>query len=521
MQIDRLLEESVRRYPDKTAVVSGDERVTYAELWRRVQSFAAGLVTDCGVTRGDRVVIELDSSIEAVVAIYGVLRAGAVFVVLHPSTRPSKTRYVLEDSGASCLVTDVRHAKTLGEVLGETHGVRAVVLRGDVEKVDDLGHPTFGFADLAGADKTPPPRAHISTDLAALIYTSGSSGAPKGVMSAHANIDAASRSIITYLENTPDDIILNTLPLSFDYGLYQVLMALRFAGTVVLEKSFAYVHTVLTRAVEEKVTGLPLVPTLATMLLQHDLSRYDLSHLRYLTNTAAALPADHIQRLRETFPQAQLYSMYGLTECKRVSYLPPAELDRRPESVGVAMPDTEVMVVDDDGEVVGPGVIGELVVRGPHVMLGYWNNPEATARAYRPGKLPREVVLYTGDLFKTDDEGFLYFVGRTDDIIKSGGEKVAPKEIEKVLYGLPEVTGAAVVGPPDELLGQRIKAFVSLAEGSSLEVRDLAKHCKSQLEDLLVPHAYEIRERLPTNESGKIDKRALLQEELGEGEPQR
>ena len=332
-------------------------------------------------------------------------------------------------------------------------------------------------------------------------------------MSAHYNMVAAIRSITQYLENKEEDIILNALPLSFDYGLYQLLMAFKFGGTLVLERSFTYPAAVLRRVEQEKVTGFPGVPTLFAMLLQMDLSRFDLSSLRYLTNTAAALPVEHIRRLRDAFPWARLYSMYGLTECKRTLYLPPEELDRRPGSVGIAIPGTEVWIEDERGTRLGPGEIGELVVRGSHVMQGYWNSPEATARRYRPGRYPSERILCTGDLFKVDEEGFLYFVARKDDIIKSRGEKVAPKEVESVLYQLPGVVEAAVVGVPDELLGQAIKAFIVCGDGHHLTDRDVIRHCAQHLEDFMVPKHVEFRDSLPKTSSGKIRASALREQE--------
>jgi acyl-CoA synthetase (AMP-forming)/AMP-acid ligase II len=248
---------------------------------------------------------------------------------------------------------------------------------------------------------------------------------------------------------------------------------------------------------------------MAAVLLQLDLGRYDLSSLRYITNTAAALPTHHIQRLRALFRSVKLFSMYGLTECKRVSYLPPDQIDVRPASVGRGMPNEEVYIVNEEGQRVGPGVIGQLVVRGSNVMKGYWDLPEETDRVLKPGPLPGERVLYTGDFFKTDEEGYLYFVGRKDDIIKTRGEKVSPKEIEDVLYALDGVVEAAVVGVPDPVLGQAIKAVVALREGTRLTEQDLRRHCARHLEDFAVPRAVEFRESLPKTTSGKISKREL------------
>ena len=345
-----------------------------------------------------------------------------------------------------------------------------------------------------------------------LVYTSGSTGRPKGVMMTHGNIAAAARSITTYLENTTDDIILSVLPLAFDYGLYQLLMTVRLGATLVLEKSFAFPQAIFDKVRTEAVTGLPLVPTMAALILKMQSLEPDfLPSVRYLTNTAAALPVEHIQALRRLFPRARLYSMYGLTECKRCTYLPPAELDRRPGSVGIAIPGTEAFVLDDAGQRLPAGAVGQLHIRGPHVMQGYWRNPEATAERLRPDPETGGVMLATGDLFRTDADGFLYFVGRKDDILKTRGEKVAPKEVEAVLHAHPDVSEAVVFGVPDPVLGEAIAALVVLRH-DGVSARELIGHCARHLEDFMVPKYIEFRPSLPKTDTGKVSR--LLAAEL-------
>jgi len=314
----------------------------------------------------------------------------------------------------------------------------------------------------------------------------------------------ATGSIIEYLQNTPDDIVINALPFSFDYGLYQLLMVFRFGGTLVLENGFAYPSVLLRQIERYRVTGLPGVPTMFTTLLQRDLSRYDLTSLRYLTNTAAALPTTHIEQLRQAFPQTQLYSMYGLTECKRALYLPPDQLDTRPGSVGIPIPGTAAWLEGPDGVRLEAGGTGELVVKGRHVMRGYWNKPEASQR-FQPTDDPSERLLRTGDLLRQDAQGYFYFVARQDDIIKTRGEKVAPKEVENVLYALDGIVEASVVGIPDPLLGEAIKALVVL-DGRNLSEQDILRHCRRELEDFMIPHAVEFRDSLPKTDSGKISR---------------
>ena len=509
MLLHRFLEESADRFPDKVALVSEGRRLTYAEVEAEANRVARALRA-MGVRRGDRVALWLPNGVAEAITIFGVLKADAVFVPLNPTLKVEKLRHILADSGATVLVALRRHAGTFAALMGELPALRGILAVG---KGGALPEGVQAYEAIVPAQEpTPPPSRAIGVDLAALIYTSGSTGLPKGVMSTHDNMTFAARSIITYLENRPDDVVINVLPLSFDYGLYQWLMVAGFGGTLVLERSFAYPAAVLRRIETERVTGLPGVPTLFAMLLQLDLDAFDLSSLRYLTNTAAALPVEHIRRLQAAFPQARLYSMYGLTECKRALYLPPEELERRPGSVGIPIPGTEAWIEDEAGHRLPPGEVGELVIRGPHVMQGYWHNPQATAARYRTGDYPADRRLYSGDLFRQDEAGYFYFVARKDDIIKSRGEKVAPKEVEAVLYRLEGVVEAAVIGVPDPILGQAIKVFLVVAEGSGLDERAVLRHCRAHLEDFMVPKYVEFRAELPRNASGKIDRRRLANE---------
>jgi long-chain acyl-CoA synthetase len=509
--VNDFLEGSAARTPDKVALICDRQRLTYAEIDAMANRLAHAL-RDRGVEQGDRVVLFLPNTAELVVGIFGTLKAGGVFVVVNATTKRDKLVYLVNNCRATALVTRARQAAIADEVMTQAPSLKFAVLT----ETRDTKHETRNTKTIAFESiqkdypVTRPPCLSIDQDLACLIYTSGSTGEPKGVMSAHNNVVFAASSIITYLENAPDDIVINVLPLAFDYGLYQLLMAFKFGGTLVLERSFAYPAQALKRMEEERVTGFPGVPTMFAILLQMDLNKYDLSHLRYITNTAAALPPSHIQQIREKFPWATLYSMYGLTETKRTLYLPPDQLDKRPGSVGIAIPGTQVWIEDEAGNQLGPDQVGELVIRGGHVMRGYWGAPEATAERYRPGPIPGERVCYSGDLFRMDKEGYLYFVGRKDDIIKSRGEKVAPKEIENVLYSLPGVVEAAVVGVPDPILGEAIKALL-VCQANDLSEREVLRHCRAHLEDFMVPQMVEFRDALPKTASGKIKKTELAQ----------
>lgn len=511
-RIEDYLIASARKSGDKVALVAGGRRLTFSELDQLSDRIAVAL-TQGGVRRGDRVLVFMDNCWEAVVSIFAVLKTGAVFIPINPTTKADKLAFVTSNCRAVAVMTQARLLPVATEALVACPSVALTLVVNGGNADLPAGHVSFEAA--CAMPCVPPPRAGINLDLAMLIYTSGSTGVPKGVMMTHQNIDAAATSITTYLENTSEDVILTVLPISFDYGLYQVLMAMKLGATLILEKSFAFPRAILNRVGDERVTGFPLVPTMAALLLQmKDLRPGQFPQLRYISNTAAALPPAHIARLQELFPTTTLFSMYGLTECKRCTYLPPTELTTRPGSVGIAIPGTEAYVVDEGGNKLAFGRTGELVIRGPHVMKSYWDNPVATDAALRPGPLPQEKVLYTGDLFRTDADGFLYFVGRKDDIIKTRGEKVSPKEVENVLYALPGIREAAVVGVPDPVLGFAIKAVLAIEVGAELSVADVIRHCARHLEDFMVPKLVEFRNELPKSENGKIARRQVVAESL-------
>ncbi len=510
MQVEHFLECSARSHPDKTALVCGARRLTYGELDRMANRLANSLRTE-GVGREDRVAVYLENCVEAVAAVFAILKAGATFVVVNPTTKIAKLEYILNNCRAKGLVTDPERTAAVNSTREALPHLRAVWSAGGGP---DRPAPQRTVAldpilSDPSLDRAPGNRC-IDMDVAALIYTSGSTGRPKGVVLTHLNIVSAATSITTYLENTQDDTILCVLPLSFDYGLYQVLMAFKFGGTVVLERSFTYPHEILSTIDREGVTGFPVVPTIAAILLRYDLSEYRLPTLRYITNTGAALPTAHIRLLREVWPHVTIYSMYGLTECKRVSYLPPDQIDIRPGSVGRGMPNEEVYLVGERGARLPPGETGELVVRGSNVMKGYWELPEETAKVLRPGPHPWELVLHTGDIFRMDEEGYLYFVGRKDDIIKTRGEKVSPKEVEEALCAMEGISQAAVVGVPDPVLGQAIQAVVSLRPGYRISAQDVRAHCTAHLEDFMVPKYVVFQDEMPQTSSGKIAKRELI-----------
>ncbi len=504
--------QSARELAEKVALVCMKQRVTYAELDARSNALAHSLAT-AGVKRGDRVVVFADNTVEAVVSFWAVLKANAVVSIVNPLTKSDKLAYLLDDCRPAALITDMHiHSVFAGPARACPH-LRCIIVSGSIddEKLAALPHARRWDDAIAAGDRAAPPaRSCIDIDLAAIIYTSGSTGDPKGVMLTHRNMLTACTSIASYLELQEDEVILGVLPLAFDYGLYQMIMAFRSGARLVLERSFTFPAQILNLMVAEGVTGFPGVPTIFSILAElKTLKDYDLSKIRYVTNTAAALPVKHILMLRDIFPAARIYSMYGLTECKRCTYLPPRDIDRKPASVGIAIPNTELWIVDEDGNRAAPGTVGQLVIRGATVMKGYWEKPVATAEKLKPGPLPGEQVLYTGDFCRIDEEGYLYFVGRMDDIIKSRGEKVAPKEVESMLMNIPGVKEAAVIGVPDEILGQAVKAFVVLEEGVTMTEKQLQKECQSRLENFMVPKHIAMVTSLPKTDTGKIKKTGL------------
>jgi long-chain acyl-CoA synthetase len=480
--------------PDHPALITRHARLSYARLDQLADAVAVGL-RRLGVRGGDRVALLLPNGEQLAVAIYGVQRAGAAYLPLNATIKEDRLRYVLSNSEARAVVCDAEHAETAEAAARGSGESRPIVVSDPWELVAE------------GAPPAPP----LEVDLAALIYTSGSTGNPKGVTLTHRNMTFAADSIIEYLGMEAQDRVLCGLPMSFDYGLYQLLMCVRVGATLVLEPGFSLPGRLVQTLEDQEITGLPGVPTMFQVLTSlRGLSERPLPHLRFLTNTGAALPPGLIEAIVRTFPHATLHSMYGLTECKRTTHLPPDQLKSRPDSVGVPIPGTEAWVDDGDGGRAAPGEVGELMVRGAHVMQGYWADPEATANRLRPGRWPWERVLATGDLFRCDESGYLYFVGRRDELIKSRGEKVYPREVEDALHAIDGVREAAVVGVPDRLLGEAVHAHVALEDGVDLSPEELRRGSAARLEAHKVPAVIWLHDELPRTPRGKLDRRALV-----------
>ncbi|WP_420474439.1 acyl-CoA ligase (AMP-forming), exosortase A system-associated [Noviherbaspirillum sp. ST9] len=499
--------------PEAEALVYRGQKLSYAALASEVQSVAGGLLSN-GLGRGERVAVFLEKRLETVTALFGVAYAGGVFVPVNPLLKPEQVGYILSDCNVRILVTSADRLKQLASVLVKCPDLHTVII---VDGADDLPHvenPRVLPWSLL-VDTSDPRKCHriVDTDMAAILYTSGSTGKPKGVVLSHRNMVAGAISVSSYLENTPEDRILAVLPLSFDYGLSQLTTAFHTGATVVLMNHLLARDIV--KAVEaERITGLAAVPPLWLQLA--DLQWPPDATIRYFTNSGGAMPRATLDRLRAALPKAKPYLMYGLTEAFRSTYLPPAEVDRRPDSMGKAIPNAEIMVLRPDGSECAANEPGELVHRGALVSLGYWNDPQKTAERFKPIRpahhgLPLvEMAVWSGDTVRRDEEGFLYFISRNDEMIKTSGYRVSPTEVEEVLYGREHVGEAAALGIPHPTLGQAIVVVVSPRDGAPLDAEKLLAACKPHLPNYMLPNRIIVWEgSLPRNPNGKIDRKLL------------
>lgn len=517
--IQDLVFESANRFSDKEALVYQRNRLSYADLAREIGLVREGLLA-LGLDRGERVAVYLEKRIEAVTSLFGAAAAGGAFVPVNPLLKPEQVAYILRDCNVRILVTSAERLKLLVEALPQCHDLHAVIVTDRAEGAMSVpGLTVVSWNDAITARK-PDGRAvpHHATDadMAAILYTSGSTGKPKGVVLSHRNLVAGAASVSQYLKNSPDDRILSVLPLSFDYGLSQLTTAFRVGATGVL-MNYLLPRDIIDALKEEKITGLAAVPPLWIQLAQ--LSWPKDIPLRYITNSGGAMPRATLDLLRNVLPDAAVFLMYGLTEAFRSTFLPPEEVDTRPDSIGKAIPNAEVLVVREDGSPCAPGEPGELVHRGPLVSLGYWNDKEKTAERFRPvpcrepGLTIPELAVWSGDTVRMDEAGFLYFIGRRDEMIKTSGYRVSPTEVEEVVYGTELVGEVAAVGVPHPVLGHAIVLIATPRAGSKAADDALLAACKTHLPAFMLPSRIEYREgSLPRNPNGKIDRKRLSQE---------
>lgn len=509
-----LLAQAAERTPAASALTYKDAAVTYVELWRVVRSAAAQL-SALGVRRGDRVAIYLEKRIETVAAIFATSLAGGVFVPINPVLKPAQVEHILRDSGARLLVTSADRLGPLTQVIVESAVDDVVVVGTGGEGTDGTGVAVHPWDE--GGDGGPATSGAIDIDPAAILYTSGSTGRPKGVVLSHRNLIVGAESVSAYLENTADDVILSALPLSFDAGLSQVTTAFSVGAHVIL------MNYLLPREVPKLcelhgVTGLTGVPPLWVQLADLTWPEGTAGRLRYWANTGGRMPRAVLDRLRGVFVDAKPFLMYGLTEAFRSTYLDPAQVEQRPDSIGKAIPNAEILVVRPDGTTCEPGEEGELVHRGALVGMGYWNDPDRTAERYRPVHHPGqewrtpELAVWSGDTVVADEEGFLYFVGRRDDMIKTSGYRVSPTEIEEAAFATGLVRDAVAVGVDDASIGQRV-VLVAAPTRPQLDADELTRALRKLLPLYMLPSQIVARDDLPRSPNGKYD-RGLIRAEV-------
>lgn len=493
--------------PETAAVSTGQDTFSYGELDAAITACAHGLLT-LGLQRGERVAIWLDKRIETVVAAFGAVRAGGVFVPINPLLKPAQVEHILRDCNVRVLLTSPERHALLDEALPRCTGLQHVVLTGPGAAT------TITWAELLSAEAEAPHRS-VDSDLAAIFYTSGSTGRPKGVMLSHRNLVTGAASVASYLGNHAGDSLIAALPLSFDAGFSQLSTAFHSGARVVLH-NYLLAQDLVNTLAREKISGLTAVPPLYMQLVQQRWPEGMDAHLRYFANTGGRMPQATLQQLRTRLPRSLPYLMYGLTEAFRSTYLPPEEVDARPDSIGKAIPNAEVLVLRPDGSECATNEPGELVHRGPLVSLGYWNDAATTAQRFRPlprsaGQVLDEIAVFSGDTVRRDEEGFLYFIGRKDEMIKTSGYRVSPVEIEEAVHATGMVAECCAYGVEDEALGQRIHLVAVPAGSDTLNADTLLQACRTRLPAYMLPAAIEVRsDALPRNANGKIDRLALL-----------
>ena len=536
-RLPELIALSAERAPGDCALTYGASSLSYAELQAGVGQFSSGLMA-LGLGRGERVAIYLEKRFETVLASFGAPAAGAVFVPVNPLLKPEQVGFILRDCNVRVLVTSPDRLALLHDVLGACPDLRHVVVTDpaadQAPAQAQAGDPhaplvagSLALSRWSDLLKCPPRSGHrvIDVDMAAILYTSGSTGKPKGVVLSHRNLVAGAKSVASYLETKASDTLLAALPLSFDAGFSQLTTAFHAGGRVVL-LNYLMPRDVLKAMERERVTGLTAVPPLYIQLAQLEWPAAINETLRYFANTGGRMPRDTLRLLRQRVPQARPYLMYGLTEAFRSTYLPPEEVDRRPDSIGKAIPNAEILVLREDGTPCGPDEPGELVHRGALVGMGYWNDAEKTAERYKllapdaPGRQPGlqlpEYAVFSGDTVRMDSEGFLYFIGRRDEMMKTSGYRVSPTEVEEVLYATQLVGECVAFGVDHPVLGQAIHVIATPKDATKdLDLNVLLAECRARMPAYMVPAGVEVvAGPLPRNPNGKIDRKLLSSEWL-------
>ncbi len=501
---------TANKTPDADALLHKKLHYDYQSLAAEISAIAGGLC-QAGLNAGERVAIYLPKRFESVVSFFASNQAGAVFVPVNPLLKPEQVAYLLKDCNVRVLISSHDRLIQLDKILGGCHDLMLTVDVNNKSSTETGRHfQSIHWKNLLDSEKKAPHR-RIDADIAAILYTSGSTGNPKGVVLSHRNMIMGAKSVAEYLKNTADDNLLAVLPFSFDYGLSQLTTAFHVGAKVTL-MDYLLPRDVIKAIEKFQITGLAGVPPLWNQLAQLDWSGIDTESLRYITNSGGAMPKATLGALRTALPETDIYLMYGLTEAFRSTYLPPEEIDKRPDSMGKAIPNAEVMVVREDGSPCAPGEPGELVHRGSLVSLGYWNDAAKTAEHFKPaptsenGLTLTEIAVWSGDKVKMDEDGYLYFIARQDDMIKTSGYRVSPSEVEEVVYASGLVSEAAALGIPHPTLGQAIVVIITAEKDTSEE---LMMACKKQLPNFMHPAQIAYIDKMPKNPNGKIDRKQL------------
>jgi acyl-CoA synthetase (AMP-forming)/AMP-acid ligase II len=504
MLLHHFLENSAEKYPDKGAVWYKDLWASYLNIEQNANRIANFLIEN-GISRGDRVSLLMENSINYIISYFGILKAGAVVVAINNEVTSDNLLFYLNNSESSAIIAGIRFS-TLFSILSHAPSVKFIICD---SSVTDPPKTAYSMEDILKSEKTyRPVVATISIDLASIVYTSGSTGKPKGVMLSHQNLSDNTISISQYLKLTPEDRIMVVLPLYYIYG--NSLMTTHFfcGGSVVIDNRFMFPNLVIETMRKMQVTGFAGVPSTYMILLnKSSIRQCKLESLRYLTQAGGSMPPQIQLQVAETFAPAKLYVMYGTTEAApRLTYLEPEMLSVKLGSIGKAIPNVEVIIADENGKALPAGHIGEIAARGSNIMLGYWKDPQSSAAVLRNG------YYFTGDLGKTDEDGYIYVVGRIKDMIKVGGNRVSAKEVEEALLNLPHISEAAVIGVPDSILGEAIKAFIVPKTDQIPDASEIKRLLSSLISPYKIPSIYSFHKELPKNESGKIMKEKLRNE---------
>lgn len=516
--VHSLITETEEKVPDYMALKYGDKTLSYADLRKELGAFSSGLMA-AGLGRSERVAIYAEKRFETVVAMFGTSMAGGVYVPINPLLKTEQVMHIMKDCAARVLVTTSARLKLIRDSLSQDVSLKTIIVMDGVAGTTDSFN---GIAVCSWADfmRSPLVSGHrvIDSDMAAILYTSGSTGKPKGVILSHRNIVAGADSVSEYLELDHRDRVLSVLPLSFDYGMNQLTATFRVGGQVVL-MNYLMPQDILQILAKEHITGLAAVPPLWVQLAKLKWPDSIRSHLRYFTNSGGHMPRETLQALRSHVPDVQPFLMYGLTEAFRSTYLPPEEIDRRPDSIGKAIPNAEILVVRPDGTMCDPEETGELVHRGVHVALGYWGDAQKTAERFKPAPLQdphiplTEIAVWSGDFVRKDKDGYLYYVGRQDEMIKTSGYRVSPTEVEEVFYNTKLVAEVAAFGWPHPVLGQAIVIVATPVTGTQLSGDALKAAVRDILPNYMMPSSVFVQEdSLPRNPNGKIDRKKLANE---------